>query len=711
MYVAVVGSGRGSTKKYVLIKESFRNEKGQPRSRTVQNLGPLDALLEKDPQALEKLRAQYQSDRDAKRSTAAAVRTGLVQAQLQAAEESHLPIPLVRYGHFPLRRIWTKDLQLDVKIRNLQAKSAQRFDRNAALSFMTFMKVLDPHSILFSYSSKDSFIGDPAADLSLDNLYSTLDFMQSSKNELFGWINRRLDEQFGKKRATLVFYDVTNTYFEAPMTDAERNYERADFPDLLVEAAKRARDEKRLPSTCFDEEGELIPSELPDSFWNEVTCDEKLRYLRMRGPSKEHRFDLPLVSVALVIDSMGFPMDFAVYAGNASEFTTMKNSIEELKRKYAIEDAVVVADRGLNSTENLKMLRDAKLGYLVAQKVSQLDAETEAAMLDLDSYEYVNPTRPDSTRFKVIPNWKKHGRSGGLSTSLVFTYNEKRRKRDLAILEAWRQVILRKKEAGEKVSPKKFGWASIVKTDGTLESAILGINEALYEKKVRLCGFAGLVYEDAVDYRKRLAAAEAQEQEQAEEKGRKSKKNVTALATEPDEDAKRRLGAFVASTYARLNQIEDAFRVMKSNLGLRPMFVRNSIHVQGHVGICVLALLLVRLLQDKLKKAGVQMSIDEISRSLRTASTAVLRSGDSLCFQHVGEIVNPRRRNPSLSTDELLTLIREEKQKANGIWTIMQACGLKPLPRATNRHELARCLGTRFGSDQEALSPIVLEQL
>ena len=99
------------------------------------------------------------------------------------------------------------------------------------------------------------------------------------------------------------------------------------------------------------------------------------------------------------------------------------------------------------------------------------------------------------------------------------------------------------------MSPKKFGWASIVKTDGTLESAILGINEALYEKKVRLCGFAGLVYEDAVDYRKRLAAAEAQEQEQAEEKGRKSKKNVTALATEPDEDAKRRLGAFVASTY------------------------------------------------------------------------------------------------------------------------------------------------------------------
>lgn len=52
----------------------------------------------------------------------------------------------------------------------------------------------------------------------------------------------------------------------------------------------------------------------------------------MRGPSKEHRFDLPIVSMALIIDGNGFPMDFAVYAGNASEFRTMRQSIDAFKR-------------------------------------------------------------------------------------------------------------------------------------------------------------------------------------------------------------------------------------------------------------------------------------------------------------------------------------------------------------------------------------------
>ena len=707
MYVTVVGSGHGCTKKYVLIKESYRDENGKSKSRTVENLGSLEALLEKDPQALQKLKTQYADDRADKRGASADVRARRIQAQLEAVKDFHLPIPLVRYGHFPLRRIWMKDLKLDVKIRQLQALSDQRIDRNAALSFMAYMKVLDPHSVLFSYSSKDSFIGDPAAELTLDNFYSTLDCMCRWKNELFRWINLRLDNQFGKDRASLVFYDVTNSYFEAPMTDGEMDYERADFPELLVEAANQARAENRLPSSCFDADGELIAEKLPDSFWDEVTFDQKIRYMRMRGPSKEHRFDLPIVSVALVIDSKGFPMDFAVYAGNASEFKTMRSSIEELQRKYLIEKAVVVADRGLNSAANLEMLRNMNLGYLVAQKVSQLDETLEKQMLDLDSYEYAGET--SSIRFKVITNWNK---SPKISTSLVFTYNEKRRDRDLAILEAWRKVVLRKKAAGVKVAPKKFGWASIAKTDGSAEAPILGIDEEAFEKKKQRCGFAGLVYEDAVDYQRRLAIAKEVEKQNATAEGREVNANVPAAKMELDEVGRKKLGTFVASTYSKLNQIEDAFRVMKSNLGLRPMYVRNSDHIQGHIGICVLALLLVRLLQDKLKSDGVNMSVTAICNALSNASTSVVQgSNGELCFQHVGEITNPRKRHPLLSTEELLALVEKEKQTADGIWTIMKTCGLTPLPRVTNRHELARCLGTRFGSNEEVLSPIVLAQL
>lgn len=422
MYVAIVGGGRGSAKKYVLVKESFRDEQGRPRSRTVQNLGPLDALLEKDPQALEKLRARFQSDREAKRTTAAAVRAERLRAQLDSVEDSHLPMPVVRYGHFPLRRIWTKDLQLDVKIRNLQAKSARVFDLNAALFFLTFTKILDPTSARFDFASKDEFIGDPAADLTLEDFGSALDLLAGAKDEIFGWVNRRLDAQFGKTRTTLVVCDVSTDFASEPL------------------------------------------------------------------------------SVALVVDAAGFPRDFAVRAGDGSASST--NAFETLKRKYGVEGSI----------------------------------ETTEA-------------------------------------------------------------------------------------------------------------------------------------------------------------------------------ISEAFRTMAGSFVLHPMDVQKSARIEGHFGICVLALLLVQLLQEKLRKADVLMSAEEIGRTLSSASTALLRSGDALAFLHVGEVSNPRRGSPEASTEALLASTEAEKAKPAGIEAILRATGLKPLPRTAGRHELARCLGTRFGSDAEALSPIVLAQL
>ena len=76
----------------------------------------------------------------------------------------------------------------------------------------------------------------------------------------------------------------------------------------------------------------------------------------MRGSSKEPRFDFPLASSALVISEEGIPIDFYVYAGNASEFKTMATSIDSLKQKYDVKEDIVADDRCLNSAANLRML-------------------------------------------------------------------------------------------------------------------------------------------------------------------------------------------------------------------------------------------------------------------------------------------------------------------------------------------------------------------
>ena len=76
----------------------------------------------------------------------------------------------------------------------------------------------------------------------------------------------------------------------------------------------------------------------------------------MRGPSKEGRFSLPIVSVSLVIDERGVPIDFTVFPGNKSEYHQVLPAIERLKEKYHVKDCYFVADRGLNSTINFDAL-------------------------------------------------------------------------------------------------------------------------------------------------------------------------------------------------------------------------------------------------------------------------------------------------------------------------------------------------------------------
>ena len=79
---------------------------------------------------------------------------------------------------------------------------------------------------------------------------------------------------------------------------------------------------------------------------------------RTKRPSKEHRYDLLLISIAMIVDENAIPVDFEVYSGCKSEYRSMPPKIKNMKEKYGIKDVIVVADRGINSVNNLKMLLD-----------------------------------------------------------------------------------------------------------------------------------------------------------------------------------------------------------------------------------------------------------------------------------------------------------------------------------------------------------------
>lgn len=216
----------------------------------------------------------------------------------------------------------------------------------------------------------------------------------------------------------------------------------------------------------------------------------------------------------------------------------------------------------------------------------------------------------------------------------------------------------------------KYGWRGMVKTETVLpedeseetEEAkkeinkkerakaqkavkiIVGVDEKVYEKKKRLAGFAGMVYKEAEELTGELHGERQ---------------------LEPEEEKIRlnRIGRYAASTNHILNQIEDCFRIMKSHLGFRPVRVWNSGHIRGHIGVCVLSLLVLRLLQHAVHKEGTKLSIDMLIRSLQDAKAAVLKSDQQLLLLKLKSFENLRRNWRSVSNEELVQKIKEGEIK------------------------------------------------
>lgn len=669
MFVSTCKGGAKGQYTYVRLMESYRDKDGKVKHKVVQNLGRLDVLSQSNPNYLEDLKKKYQ-DSYAEKSRLQSLNR-LAQAQTLLNFENSVsaggPLPLLQYGHYVLKKLWDDHLHLDRKFKDIQQRQTKaKFDLNAVVSYLCFLKILDPHSVFYSFGDQDGFLGAPVQGIGLDSYYNSYDYLFEHKDSIMRFFNRSVNKRLGKTKATLIFYDVTNVYFETALSDLECGRQQIDFQDRLQQELELAYESGELDSSCFDDEGRLRPCPKADDFIKKIQ-EQKIEYLRMRGPSKEHRFDLPLASIALVINEEGIPIDFYVYAGNASEFKTMSSSIESLKQKYNVKESIVVADRGLNSAANLKMLQTNDLGFLMAQKVSNLGQKTTKAMFDPEGYVPIIRQGEEIGRFKVIKDWVKKGKVKEEDThcTLVLTFDKKRQKRDLAVLEVWKELVLKKQAQGIKVKPKSSGWACIAKTSEKVEAKIEGVDEEVLEAKRRLAGYAALIYKNAP--------------------------NCVEQSALPD--------GHLAAAYHELNQIESCFRVMKSHLGLRPMYVRNSNHIKGHILICVIALGILKLLQWKLKEAGTPLSISEIVRALNAATTVPIKSANELMFLQCSRPQNIRKGLERLTQEELKAELSGRRQQPSQLEILFKTVGLVPPARLVNIKEMGRCLGVRLTAE------------
>lgn len=309
------------------------------------------------------------------------------------------------------------------------------------------------------------------------------------------------------------------------------------------------------------------------NFYFEIDKEDEFR---KKGPSKERRHD-PFIGLGLLLDANQIPIGMKLYPGNESEKPVIREVIKELKERSQVTGRTVqVADKGLNCTSNIINALKNKDGYLFSKSVKQLP-EIEKEWVLLDSGYKKATDKSGALLYKIkecideFPytyrdeNGKEH--TIKLREKRVVTFNPKlaeKKRCEINKLVEKAQTLkacrAKKSEFGECSKYVTFGCAD--KKGNAIDGKVrVTINRDAIDRDLKLAGYNLLVTSE------------------------------TKMKTDD-----------IYSTYHNLWRIEESFKLMKSYLDARPVFLQKLASIHGHFLICYLSVLLLRLLQFKVFK-------------------------------------------------------------------------------------------------------------
>ena len=608
-------------------------------------LGSKSELLAKDPLALEKLRAELKK-RSAPNQATERTKQLLEEIPKKRPSLAYAGEPVLCYANYILKPIWNETLKLKALVRYQQSKTDIEFDAEALLWQTVVNRIVPPSSHLKHYRSQTNWLGNSLAETNLRSLYRMLSFAARIKKPILRGLNKALNQAMPRD-LSVVFYDVTNTWFETVWDDEHQ---------WAMEVEKQL---SALPSGATSEERRQLIEKLERA---------RTSSLRMRGPSKECRKD-PIVSIAMVVDRDGIPIDFRVYPGNSSEKTTMKCSIDELAKTYKITNVVVVADNGLNTNANLIRLVKENQGFLLAHSLSKAKQGSVDEWLKDTGWQW---DKEKERKIKIIPS-SLVDEDGVVQTNyrMVIGWSEKRHREDVFKIEMHEQGAREAIAHHAKLPLATFGWKKYIETG---KNKAQKINEKKLAKDKKLAGYYAYLFKDSREFDKEWVKL-------------------------PAEEKKELSGWEIIEQYKKQAQIEECFRIMKTNFNLRPMYVYTDEHIEAQVLICVLALILLRILSKKLKLAGNPMTTEQILAALNTAKLSVQPDKEQpALYRPLRQIL----RRPQDDDPHAPIHLYEETDLSR----IMNCVDLTPLPPVADKNELAHCLKTRFDTDKEALGAV-----
>ena len=562
---------------YLSIVEGYRIN-GKVKHKTIQKLGYLEDLKKQydDPIAHFKEVAKAMTKETVREYTIKNLNTKIIDNSSKAKN----------LGYVVLREIY-KELDLENFLKEKNKNLKITYDLHKIFSLLVYSRILYPGSKKEAFEKRDRFFEDFDG-FEIEDIYRSLDYFNQYKEEIETLLWNNTKDRYNRNTDNL-YYDCTNYYFEI-------NYNDTDL---------------------VDEEGNIL----------------KKGY-RKRGPEKNHRPD-PIIEMGLLMDATDIPLSYDLFPGNESEKLSLLPITRRTKAKCNLGRTVIVADRGLNTSDNIYFLagknHNSNLdGYIYGQSVRGADEEFKKWVLDQKGYisEIVTDDdgNPETFRQMIFEGnqfkgyekknviFKHKSRIYPKEINVTVDKNSKKKKK---VQTDQKQMVYYSQKYADKQKRDRNQMIERAKdliAHPNKYNKVTASGSAAYINNIKFDKQTGAVADG-------LSLSLKLDKIQEEEKYDGYYSIVTSELNMSDKELRNK--------YRGLSKIEETFKITKSELDARPVLVWTTDHIESLFLTCYVSLVITRLLENKL---GNKYSINKIIDAIKNYNSIPIEH--DLCLQN-----------------------------------------------------------------------------
>ena len=556
MYLKACPGYKG--KIYLSFVQGYRDEFGKVKQKTIEKIGYLDELKKQydDPIAYFKNIAKQKSNEEVKEYTIKNLNTQVIE------ENSHQK----NLGYVILKKVYN-ELNITSVLDKKQSFLNIEYSLEDIMKLLTFSRILYPSSKNETFNNKDLFF--EKFDFSLKDLYRSLDYFKLLKEDILKSIWNSTKDTYNRD-TSITYYDTTNYYFEISYNDE----------DLI------------------DENGTILE-----------------KGSRKKGPSKENRKD-PIIGMGLLMNKNGIPLSYDLFPGNESEKLMMRPTLKNTKAKFGINRTIIVADRGQNTSDNTVFIAGKNDdnhtnhdGYVYGQSIIGANKEFKEWALNQDGFtnDYIYDEDGKIVTYKEAI-YNENGKILGYENKpLIFKHKSRVHIKKVRI----------KKEDGKKITyevyQKQMVYYSKKYADRQKHERELAVKKAkdLIDnpgKYTQATSYGCTKYINNIRFNEEtgeiptgLELSLKLDKILEEEKYDGYYSIVTSEKNLSDKE--------IRDIYKGLWKIEESFKITKSDLETRPVFVWTKDHIEAHFLTCFISLVILRLIEYKTNRKYSTSSI------------------------------------------------------------------------------------------------------